>query len=217
MQIYEIEGYLRCMSFHDMKSEIELAVFRIKGEEIELNIGKYYPKRAVVNLSKSKILELTGVIKCLCKILKSEDWHIEHKKNGAPILFENGVNSKSSISISHTINNEGVAYSAVVLSREQERIGVDIVLKNDSRLARISNRVMSDIEIETNRLAEVWACKEAVFKARGPGLDFKNDIKVEFIEGVQNNHSQPQFLSAYQLKWLLSNEGEAVVVMGPIL
>jgi len=217
VQIYEIEDYLRCMSFRDVKSEIELAVFRIEDEEMELNIGKYYPKRTVVNLSKSKVLELSGVIKCLCKLLKSEDWHLEHKKNGAPILFENGVNSKSSISISHTINNEGIAFSAVVISKEQEKIGVDIVLRNDSRLTRISNRVMSDVEIETKKLAEVWACKEAVFKARGPGLDFKNDIKVEFIDGVHNNNCQPQFLRAYGLRWLLSYEREVVVVMGPIL
>ena len=217
MQIYEIEAYLRCMSFNDVKGEIELAVFSTSKVEKGLNVGRFYPNKGVGKLDDSKILELSGVIKCLCKLLKSEDWHIEHLDNGAPILFENGVKSGSSISISHTINNEGIAYSAVVLSKVQSRIGVDIVIKNDSRLARIANRVMSDVEIETERLAEVWACKEAVFKARGPGLDFKNDIKVEFLETETEKLSSQYLLSSFGDHWLSTIEEELVVVYGPII
>ena len=38
---------------------------------------------------------------------------------------------------------------------------------------------MSESEIKDGKLAEVWALKEAVFKAYGPGVDFKSDIEVE--------------------------------------
>ena len=68
---------------------------------------------------------------------------------------------------------------------------------------------MRQEELDTGRLAEVWACKEAMYKALGPLLDFKRDLKVEFnqenndiIEGAGNN-------------WKIYNEDKVVVVLGP--
>ena len=78
------------------------------------------------------------------------------------------------------------SYAASLLADVDYNIGVDIVYTNDERIQRISNRTMNDEEVESGMLSEVWALKEAVFKAFGPGVAFKKDISVNFpIEGTQ--------------------------------
>jgi phosphopantetheinyl transferase len=178
-------------------------------------ITKHYPKRDVSKLSKSKIAEHTAVINCLEELLESEDWWVEHKVSGAPILFIGGIQNNLKISISHAIGHVNgsnkIAHAAVIIrqgdSQDNDNIGVDLVIKGDPRLQRIAARVMSKEEVKGERLEEVWACKEAMYKAFGPGLDFVKDLKVDFIS--------ENMLKGLERKWEVRRQGNLVIVMGP--
>ena len=175
-------------------------------------ISKHYPHRDVSNLSVVRIAEHEAVICCLQEILGGGDWWIEHELNGAPFLYKNGINCEIAISISHAIENNTVAYAAVILGDSDidnnSRIGVDLVIKGDKRIERISQRVMRQEEIDSGRLEEVWACKEAMFKALGPGLDFIQDLEVNFIS--------EDLISGNDRKWRVINQDNVVVVYGPV-
>jgi hypothetical protein len=185
-------------------------------DDVLRRVAKHYPKRDTRKLSKNKIAEHEAVINCLYELLGSEDWWVDHDDHGAPILFIDGVRGNMSISISHAIekvnDSKSVAHAAVILrewsTQESSRIGVDIVIKGDPRLDRIASRVMRKVEVESGRLEEVWACKEAMFKALGPGLDFVKDLKVGFISN--------DLLKGLGRKWEVRRKGNAVVVLGPV-
>ena len=185
-------------------------------DDVLRRVAKHYPKRDTQGLSNEKIAEHEAVINCIEELLGSEDWWVEHEDSGAPTLFIDGIRGNMSISISHAIdkvnNRQIVARAAVILRKgspqESSRIGVDIVIKGDPRLERIASRVMRKEEVESGRLEEVWACKEAMFKALGPGLDFVKDLKVGFIS---NN-----LLKGLGRKWEVRRKGNAVVVLGPV-
>jgi len=185
-------------------------------DDVLRRVAKHYPKRETRELSKNKIAEHEAVINCLYELLGSEDWWVEHDDSGAPILFIDGVRGNMSISISHAIDkvndSQSVAHAAVIIregsAQESSGIGVDIVIKGDPRLERIAGRVMRKVEVESGRLEEVWACKEAMFKAFGPGLDFLNDLKVGFISN--------DLLKGLGRKWEVRRRGNAVVVVGPV-
>jgi len=178
-------------------------------------ITKHYPKRDVSKLSKGKIAEHAAVINCLEELLESEDWWVEHKDSGAPILFIGGIQKKIKISISHAIeqvnNTKKIAHAAVIIlqgdTQDDDKIGVDLVITGDLRLQRIAARVMSKEEMKGERLEEVWACKEAMYKAFGPGLDFVKDLKVDFIS--------ENILKGMERKWEVRRQGNLVIVMGP--
>jgi phosphopantetheinyl transferase len=217
LQIYDIEGYLRNMSTMKHHKTIGLAVRHVNlGEVVSTAVVKivanHYPKRDINHLSTGKIAELYAVVQCVSDLLREDNWHLQHAQSGAPLLFENAKKSVLSISISHTtdkIEEGGVAYAAVILSREVEKIGVDIVLKADLRIKRIAHRVMRDEEIATGRLAEVWACKEAMYKALGPLLDFKKDLKVDF------DSENEDLVVGSGYKWKIYREDKIVVALGP--
>ena len=185
-------------------------------DDVLRRVGKHYPKRDTRGLSKNKIAEHEAVINCLHELLGSKDWWIEHEESGKPVLFISGVRGNLSISISHVIdqvnNTKSIAHAAVILlkdtTHESSRIGVDLVIKGDPRLERIAGRVMRKEEIEGGRLEEVWACKEAMFKAFGPGLDFVKDLKVDFISN--------DLLEGLGRKWEVRRKGNTVVVLGPV-
>ena len=185
-------------------------------DDVLRSLAKHYPKRDILGLSKNKIAEHESVINCLHELLGNEDWWVEHNDSGAPILFIGGVRGNMSISISHAIDkvndSQSVAHAAVILrersTQESSGIGVDIVIKGDPRLERIADRVMRKVEVESGRLEEVWACKEAMFKAFGPGLDFVKDLKVDFIS--------KDLLKGLGRKWEVRRKGNVVVVMGPV-
>ena len=185
-------------------------------DDVLRRVGKHYPKRDTRGLSKNKIAEHEAVINCLHELLGSKDWWIEHEESGKPVLFISGVRGNLSISISHVIdqvnNTKSIAHAAVILlkdtTQESSRIGVDLVIQGDPRLERIAGRVMRKEEIEGGRLEEVWACKEAMFKAFGPGLDFVKDLKVDFISN--------DLLEGLGRKWEVRRKGNTVVVLGPV-
>jgi len=217
VQIYDIEGYLRNMSTMKHHKTIGLAVRHVNlGEVVTATVieivANHYPKRDINHLSTGKIAELYAVVQCITDLLREDNWHLQHAQSGAPLLFENAKKSVLSISISHTtdkIEEGGVAYAAVILSREAEKIGVDIVLKADLRIKRIAQRVMRDEEIATGRLAEVWACKEAMYKALGPLLDFKKDLKVDFVSENED------LVVGSGYNWKIYREDKIVVALGP--
>ncbi|MBT7653357.1 MAG: 4'-phosphopantetheinyl transferase superfamily protein [Flavobacteriales bacterium] len=185
-------------------------------DDVLRRVGKHYPKRDTRGLSKNKIAEHEAVINCLHELLGSKDWWIEHEESGKPVLFISGVRGNLSISISHVIdqvnNTKSIAHAAVILlkdtTQESSRIGVDLVIQGDPRLERIAGRVMRKEEVESGRLEEVWACKEAMFKAFGPGLDFVKDLKVDFIS--------KDLLEGLGRKWEVRRKGNTVVVLGPV-
>ena len=185
-------------------------------DDVLKRVANHYPKRDTKGLSKNRIAEHEAVINCLYELIGNEDWWIEHEESGEPVLFIGGVRGNMSISISHAIEkvnySKRVAHAAVILrewsTQESSGIGVDIVIKGDPRLERIASRVMRKVEVESGRLEEVWACKEAMFKAFGPGLDFLNDLKVDFISN--------DLLKGLGRKWEVRRKGNAVVVLGPV-
>lgn len=198
-------------------STIGLAVRQVYFQEVENDgmmeiVSNHYPEREIMSMPIDKISELYAVTQCISDLLRENNWHIQHEKSGAACLFEDSEKSVLTISISHTVEKMetgGVAYAAVILSRELERIGVDIVLKDDPRIKRVAHRVMREEEIETGRLAEIWACKEAMYKALGPLLDYKRDLKVEF------NRENNDIIEGAGYNWKVYNEGKVVVVLGP--
>mgnify|MGYP001171694578 CR=1 FL=1 len=144
-----------------------------------LTLSKHFPNRNIHSLSHKRVIEHHVVVAAISEQLGHRNWHLEHENGGRPLLFVNGEKSESKISISHMQCPEKASYAASVLANVDYNIGVDIVYTNDDRLNRISQRTMSESEIKDGKLAEVWAIKEAVFKAYGPGIDFKSDIEVE--------------------------------------
>ena len=149
-------------------------------------LSKHFPKRDVTGLSHNRVIEYHTVIASVLELMGHDNWHLEHEVGGRPLLFENGVKSSRKISISHTQCPDKASYAASLLADVDFNVGVDIVYTNDERLKRISNRTMNEEEVESGMLAEVWSLKEAVFKAFGPGVDFKRDIKVTFpIQGTE--------------------------------
>ena len=191
-------------------------VFEKTNEDVLKRVSKHYPKRDTRGLSKNKIAEHEAVINCLQELLGSKDWWIEHEESGKPVLYISGVRGNLSISISHVIdqvnNTKSIAHAAVILlkdtTQESARIGVDLVIQGDPRLERIAGRVMRKEEIEGGRLEEVWACKEAMYKAFGPGLDFVKDLKVDFLS--------KDLISGMGRKWEVRRKGNTVVVLGPV-
>ena len=190
----------------------QVNIDEVGSEAIVKIVSHHYPRRDLHHLSSGKIAELYAVIQCISDLLREDNWHLHHTQSGAPLLFENGHRSVLSISISHTIDKieeGGIAYAAVILSREVKKIGVDIVLKADLRIKRVAHRVMRDQEIETGRLAEVWACKEAMYKALGPLLDFKKDLTVDF------DSENEDLAQGSGYNWKIYREEKIVVALGP--
>ncbi len=141
-------------------------------------LSKHFPKRDVAGLIHKRVLEHHAVIVSIQKQIGHDNWHLEHEEGGRPILYVNGEKSSRKISISHMQCPEKASYAAALIAEVDFNIGVDLVYTNDERIERISDRTMNEEEMKSGSLTEVWALKEAVYKAFGPGVDFKNEIRV---------------------------------------
>ena len=107
---------------------------------------------------------------------------------------------------------KGSSYAAVILAQVDHNIGVDIVYTDDDRLDRIATRTMSKDEIKNGRLPEIWAIKEAVFKAYGPGVDFKNDIVVK--TPIENSKANVRFKDE-EKNWMVQDVSCLTLALGP--
>tara|TARA_Y100000589_G_scaffold140640_1_gene134355 strand:- start:4284 stop:4910 length:627 start_codon:yes stop_codon:yes gene_type:complete len=141
-------------------------------------LSKHFPKRDINRLIKKRLEEHYAVIASVQKQIGHDNWHLEHEKGGRPILYVNGEKSSRKISISHMQCPEKASYAVSLIAEVDFNIGVDIVYTHDERIDRISDRTMNEEEVKSGSLAEVWALKEAVYKAFGPGVDLKNEIRV---------------------------------------
>lgn len=146
---------------------------------------------------------------------------IVHNADGKP---EFKASEKGCLSIAHHTEGE-TCY--VVVAHGDVAIGCDIEAERP-QLIRIANRFLNPAELETtgdglDGLCAIWAAKEAVFKAFGPGLDFREDIKVKW-RGPENavHRGLSVTLRDEPLQFSASRhhrqEGSALwVVVGPVV
>ena len=82
------------------------------------------------------------------------------------------------LSIAHH-SAPGKCFALIALSKHP--VGCDIEVERES-LRGVATRVMNPEEgsVDSNlgQLCAVWCVKEAMFKAKGPGLDFRKDLSV---------------------------------------
>ena len=64
----------------------------------------------------------------------------------------------------------------------------------------------------TCSLPEIWAIKEAVFKAYGPGVDFKNDIIVK--TPIENSKTNVRFKDE-EKNWMVQDVSCVTLALGP--
>ena len=64
----------------------------------------------------------------------------------------------------------------------------------------------------TEKNAEIWAIKEAVFKAYGPGIDFKNDIVVK--TPIENSKANVRFKDE-EKNWMVQDVSCLTLALGP--
>ena len=176
-------------------------------------LSKHFPNRDVTGLIHKRVLEHHAVIASINEHIGHENWHLKHEQGGRPNLFVNGKKSSLKISISHMQCPEKSSYAATILADVDYNIGVDIVYTNDERIEKIANRTMSPEEVDSGNLAEVWALKEAVFKAFGPGVDFKNDIQVN--TPIESEEAIVDFRGVKE-KWLVHEVSCVTIALGPI-
>ena len=176
-------------------------------------LSRHFPNRDVTGLSHKRVVEHHAVIASINEQLSHENWHLEHEDGGRPKLFVQGQESNLKISISHMQCPEKASYAATIIADVDYNIGVDIVYTNDIRIERIANRTMSSDELESGCLAEVWALKEAVYKAFGPRVDFKNDIQV--YTPIINEEALVDFKGEKE-KWLVHEVSCVTLALGPI-
>ena len=176
-------------------------------------LSRHFPNRDVTGLSHKRVIEHHAVIASINEQLGHENWHLEHEVGGRPKLFVQGKKSNLKISISHMQCPEKASYAATIIADVDYNIGVDIVYTNDSRIERIANRTMRSDEVESGCLAKVWALKEAVYKAFGPGIDFKNDIQV--CTPIVNEEATVDF-KGEKGKWLIHEVSCVTLALGPI-
>ena len=205
---------LNCPSPPDPYSLVMARIRESNNTEFLPNIlSRHFPNRDVTGLNHKRVIEHHAVIASINEQLSHENWHLEHEVGGRPKLFVQGKESSLKISISHMQCPEKASYAATIIADVDYNIGVDIVYTNDSRIERIANRTMSSDELESGCLAEVWALKEAVYKAFGPGVDFKNDIQV--FTPITNEEALVGFKGEKE-KWIVHEVSCVTLALGPI-
>ena len=211
LQKYDIFAYMELLIFPDSPTLFKMAVVRyVKGDLG--SIDQHFPERNLRGFSEKRMEEHIGVVYAISHLLSHENWHIEHGKDGAPELFENAKRSKFSISISHCSSAQDETLAAVCISETTRKIGVDIVLMGDERIRRVALRTMSERERFGGQLEKVWAVKESMFKAFGPGLDFKKDLAVVFDETEVCGAVRGE-----KIRWWVEEIGGVIVALGPHL
>jgi phosphopantetheinyl transferase (holo-ACP synthase) len=106
------------------------------------------------------------------------DLRIAHTADGKPEAIGQ---PEIHVSIAHHSTSDG-CWAAVACS--ESAIGIDVEAERD-QLQRIAPRFLSESEqaalgASLAALAAAWAIKECMFKAFGPALDFRADLRVEW-------------------------------------
>ena len=178
-------------------------------------LGEHFPTRKLLEYTTHRQAEHFGVAHCVSKLLGHKNWHLLYSEDGAPRLYEDQKPSKYSISVSHSrIRGDTIVFVATS-NTNGEKIGLDLTSKGDLRVERIALRTMNDSEIASGKLEEVWALKEAMFKAYGPGIDFKNELLIyvdDILEGKE--YVRAEFRGKIST-WWVANEEQFVLALGP--
>lgn len=179
------------------------------------SISCHFPTRRVREFTEQRQVEHLGVVSCIEQILRHNNWHLLYGEDGAPILYEYHKPSSKSITITHA-NIEDQAFVFVSTSeRNGEKIGLDLTVKGDSRLQRIAPRTMNSSEVEAERFEEIWAIKEAMFKALGPGIDFKDELQVDVDDIKAGKEYVKATFNGSISRWWVAREDEFVLALGP--
>ena len=139
-----------------------------------------FPKRDVASLPAHRQLEHFSVDHALQRLgLDAADAHVIHDDNLKPHIERLGSTAThQAISIAHQTDGD-VCHAMVAL--DSSLIGCDIECERIS-LPRIAHRVMSTEEGDEHsslaQLCAIWTVKESMFKALGPQLDFRRDLRV---------------------------------------
>ena len=136
-----------------------------------------FPNRDVVALPSARQLEHWCVDQAFHAIGLS-DLRIAHNTEGKPEAIDR---PEVHVSIAHHSTAYG-CWAAVACS--DGAIGIDVEAERD-QLQRIAPRFLSESEraalgTAPAELAAAWAIKECMFKAHGPALDFRTDLKVDW-------------------------------------
>lgn len=136
-----------------------------------------FPHRDVAALPPARQLEHWCVDQAFQAIGQS-DLRIAHTADGKPKSLGQ---PEIHVSIAHHSTSDG-CWAAVACN--ERAIGIDVEAERD-QLQRIAPRFLSETEqaalgASLAALAAAWAIKECMFKAFGPALDFRADLRVEW-------------------------------------
>jgi hypothetical protein len=152
------------------------------GELAGMELGRFFPDRAVANFSLLRQREHSGAAQAISALLGHENWCLRHDEHGKPTLeMRNG--DRSGVSLSHC-ELDGEIWVAAARWRDGRTTGgIDLVLTDDARVVRVAPRVMSRDEQDrwAGREAWAWGVKEAMFKGHGPALEFQRDALLDEV------------------------------------
>lgn len=139
-----------------MKLIFELDNIKIWGEEICLQPGE--PMRAAEQRTAAEMV----------RSIFGPDFAIDHNTDGAPEVHGTGAE----ISVSH-----GAGMVIIAVAPEGHHIGVDIEAPRP-QLQRVARRFVSADDSASLSLLQLWAGKEAAFKAAGISGLYISDIPI---------------------------------------
>jgi len=138
-----------------------------------------FPERDLTEYSLHRQLEHAAVDAAMERMPSGlAEAAIAHNADGKPEFTHSELGF---LSVAHHTEDDTCF---VVVATGGEAVGCDIEAERP-QLKRIANRFLNPAELDTTGdalegLCAIWAAKEAVFKAFGPGLDFREDIGVEW-------------------------------------
>ena len=136
-----------------------------------------FPKRNLTQLPLRRQLEHWCVDQCLTALGLAVE-QIVHDSNGKPLVQNH---PDRHLSIAHHSGAEG-CWASVALA--DASIGIDIETERE-QLRRIASRFLhpneqAAIGDDVAYLSMAWAVKECMFKAHGPALDFREDLRLRW-------------------------------------
>lgn len=167
-----------------VSNDISFSIWRIEESLDFFYLNLYLTKSCKERLDKLKSNEMKKQFLSVRKLIELNGISLDklyYNNDGIPFLL-NGKN----ISISHTKGFSSIAISS-------KPVGVDIQCFRD-KILNISKKFINTEEsnlIDYNSIKEltlVWSIKEATYKVfRKPGLDFKDEIKIQSISKNLSN------------------------------